>query len=78
MPRCYVTGAEITRDDAFVLDLTAAHRTLRELKEKVATLERQLGATDRVPVPNRGGPGMFQRKYLRLVSRSVALALAAA
>lgn len=58
MPRCYVTGAEITRDDAFVLDLTAAHRTLRELKEKVATLERlvaQLGAGEAEEVVSLDG-----------------------
>jgi hypothetical protein len=80
MARCYLTGVEITLDDAFVLNLTTAHRTLRELKEKVATLERliaQLGGTDLVPIPNRGGAGTFLRKDRRVVSRPMALALAA-
>lgn len=80
MARCYLTGVEIKLDDAFVLDLTTAHRTLRELKEKVATLERliaQLGGTDRVPIPNRDGAGTYLRKDRRVISRSVALALGA-
>lgn len=80
MARCYLTGVEIKLDDAFVLDLTTAHRTLRELKEKVATLERliaQIGGTDRVPIPNRDGAGTYFRKDRRVVSRSVALALGA-
>jgi hypothetical protein len=80
MARCYLTGVEIPLDEAFVLDLTTAHRALRELKEKVATLERlvaQLGGTDLVPIPNRRGAGTFLRKDRRVVSRAVALALAA-
>lgn len=80
MAQCYLTGVEIQLEDAYILDLTTAHRTLRELKQKVATLERliaQLGATDVVPVPNRAEGGTFLRKDRRVVSRSVALALGA-
>lgn len=80
MAQCYLTGVEIQLEDAYILDLTTAHRTLRELKQKVATLERliaQLGATDVVPVPNRAEAGTFLRKDRRLVSRAVALALGA-
>lgn len=80
MARCYLTGVEIKLDDAFVLDLTVAHRTLRELKEKVTTLERliaQLGGSDVVPIPSRRGAGAYLRKDRRVVSKPVALALGA-
>lgn len=80
MARCYLTGVEIKLDDAFVLDLTTVHRTLRELREKTATLERlivQLGGTEVVPIPNRDGTGMYLRKDRRVVSEPVALALGA-
>lgn len=46
MARCYLTGVEIPLDQAFVLDLTVAHRVMRDLRERLATLERltaQLG-----------------------------------
>jgi hypothetical protein len=80
MARCYLTGVEIKLDDAFVLDLTIAYRTVRELKEKVATLERliaQLGRSDEVPIPDRGGTGTHLRKDRRVVSGPVAVALGA-
>ncbi len=80
MARCYLTGIEISLDDAFVLDLTVAHRLLRELRERVATLERlvaQLGEADRVQVRNRDGSGTVMRKDRRVVSHSMAQALSA-
>lgn len=80
MARCYLTGVEIKLDDAFVLDLTTVHRTLRELREKTAPLERlivQLGESDVAPIPSRGGTSNYLRKDRRIVSRTVALALGA-
>jgi len=80
MARCYLTGVDVPLEESYVLDLTAAHRALRELKEKVATLERliaQLGPTDAVSIPNRAGGGVFLRKDRRVVSRSMAAALGA-
>jgi len=80
MARCYLTGVDVDLEDAFVLDLTVAHRTLRELRDRAATLERlitQLGGTDLVPIPNREGGAPWLRKDRRLVSRAMALALAA-
>jgi hypothetical protein len=77
MARCYLTGVEIPLDEAFVLDLTAAHQAARDLKEKLTRVERlvsQLGATDPVPI----APGLQQqltRRDRRVVSASVARVL---
>jgi len=77
MARCYLTGVEIALDEAFVLNLTVAHRVMRDLRERLATLERlttQLGEKDRVIVRYR--QGSHARQDRRVVSKSVAGALA--
>jgi hypothetical protein len=81
MARCYVTGVGISLDEAFVLDLTVAHRVMRDLRERLATLERltaQLGEKDRVEIRRRDGAGARTRLDRRVVSKSVAAALAEA
>lgn len=79
MARCYLTGVGISLDEAFVLDLTVAHRVMRDLRERLATLERltaQLGEKDRVTIRHRGGSGSHTRHDRRVVSKAVATALA--
>lgn len=79
MARCYLTGVGISLDEAFVLDLTIAHRVVRDLRERLATLERltaQLGEKDPVTIRHRGGAGSHTRQDRRLVSKAVATALA--
>lgn len=79
MARCYLTGVGISLDEAFVLDLTIAHRVMRDLRERLATLERltaQLGEKDPVTIRHRGGSGSHTRQDRRVVSSSVATALA--
>lgn len=81
MARCYLTGVGIALEEAFVLDLTVAHRVMRELRERLATLERltaQLGEKDRVTVRHRGAATPHIRQDRRIVSKSVATALAEA
>lgn len=81
MARCYLTGVGIPLDEAFVLDLTVAHRAMRELQERLATLERltaQLGENDRITVRHRGGSGSHTRQDRRIVSKAVAAALSEA
>jgi hypothetical protein len=78
MARCYLTGVGISLDEAFVLDLTVAHRVLRDLRERLATLERltaQLGEKDSVTIQRRGSSGSHTRQDRRVVSKSVATAL---
>jgi len=79
MARCYLTGVEIALEDAFMLNLSIAHRVMRDLRERLATLERltaQLGEKDRVTVRYR--QGSHTRDDRRVVSKSVAAALAEA
>ena len=81
MARCYLTGVEISLEDAFVLDLTAVHRIMRDLRERLGTLKRltaQLGERDAVTIRQRGATGSRTRHDRRLVSKSVAEALAEA
>lgn len=49
MAKCFVTGVEISLDEAYVLDGSAARRLLRDLRQRVASLQRlieQLGSKD--------------------------------
>lgn len=78
MARCYLTGVGISLDEAFVLDLTVAHRVMRDLRERLTTLERltaQLGEKDRVTIQRRGSSDSHTRQDRRVVSKSVATAL---
>jgi hypothetical protein len=81
MARCYLTGVGIALDEAFVLDLSVAHRVMRDLRERLATLERltsNLGEKDRVTIHQRGGAGTRERQDRRVVSKTVATALSEA
>jgi hypothetical protein len=81
MARCFITGVELKLEESYVLDITVAHRALRELRQQAASLERiiqQLGQRDDTEIFDRkkGEPAI--RKDRRLVSPSVAEALSAA
>ena len=81
MARCYLTGVGIGLEEAFVLDLTAVHRVMRDSRERLGTLERlaaQLGQLDAVTIRQRDATGSRTRHDRRLVGKSVADALAEA
>lgn len=81
MAKCFITGIEVTLEDAQVLDLGAAHRALRDLRQRVAVLERmitQLGERDEVEFFDPRSRATRTRSDRRLVSTTVAQALAAA
>jgi hypothetical protein len=40
MPKCFLTGIEIPMENAYLLDCGAAQRALRNLKLRVAAVER--------------------------------------
>jgi len=81
MAGCFITGIELTLEESYMLDITVAHRALKELRRQAASLERliqQLGQRDDAEVFDRRNGQMTVRKDRRLVSPSVAQALSAA
>ena len=81
MPRCFVTGIEIGLDEAFALDVSEVHRAMRELRSQLDALEKlmvQLGVYDKVELKDRRTGKPFTRLDTRLVSATVAHALAEA
>jgi hypothetical protein len=80
MPKCFLTGVEIDLETAHMLDLSAARHLLRDLRQRVASLERlidQLGKRDIVEVSSPG-TGPRSRKDCRLISKTLAEALCSA
>ncbi|MFB3906042.1 MAG: hypothetical protein ACE15E_21570 [Acidobacteriota bacterium] len=78
MAKCYLTGVDLALTDAWVLDEGAARRALRDLRLKVATLERllqELGQRDEVEAVDRESGSRFIRRDRRLVTVCVAKAL---
>ena len=81
MPRCYITGIEIGFEEAYALDVSEMHRAIRELKSQLDALEKlmaQFGAYDKVELTDRRTGKPFTRMDARLVSATVAHALAEA
>lgn len=81
MAKCFITGIEVAMENAQVFDLGAAHRALRDLRQRVAVLERlitQLGERDEVEFFDPKTRATRTRLDRRLVSTTVAQALAAA
>lgn len=79
MPRCYITGIEIGFEEAYALDVSEMHRAIRELKGQLDALEKlmaQFGAYDKVELTDRRTGKPFTRLNARLVSATVAHALA--
>lgn len=79
MARCFLTGVQIKLDDAYLLDVGAARRLLRELSDQMETLQRllaQLAPRDEVTCVDHRRGGTFVRRDRRLVSSTVASALA--
>lgn len=81
MPRCSITGIEIGFEEAYALDVSEMHRAIRELKSQLDALEKlmaQFGAYDKVELTDRRTGKPFTRLDARLVSATVAHALAEA
>lgn len=81
MPKCFITGVEVPLDNAYVLDLRAAHRALKDLRQRVAALERlieQLSPKDDVEVHDNKTDTTRVRSDRRLVTETVARALCVA
>ncbi|MGO8735221.1 MAG: hypothetical protein ACLQVM_20785 [Terriglobia bacterium] len=79
MSKCFLTGIEVPLESAFVLDRGATKRALRNLRERLAALERllsQLGQKDSVERFDPRSKTMKARVENRLVCPSVAAALA--
>lgn len=81
MPKCFITGVEVALEESSLLDVSAARYLLRDLHQRVASLQRlidQLGERDEVNTVNRNTGVKFVRRDHRLVSRSIAQAIAEA
>lgn len=80
MAKCFLTGIEVALENAYVLDRGATRRALRNLRERLAALERllsQLGPKDSVERFDPRSKTTKARVENRLVCPSVAAALAA-
>lgn len=75
-----MTGIDIQLEDAYVLDRREANAVLRDLREKVKTLERlivELGQFERVVLPHGRDGRPFTRLDSRLICFDIAKALSA-
>jgi len=80
MPKCFFTGIEIQMEDAYLLDRGAAKRALRNLRLRLAAVERlvsQLGPKDEVEAYDHRSNSTKVRSERRLVCATVAGALSA-
>jgi hypothetical protein len=78
MAKCFLTGIEVPLDKAYLLDRGAAQRALRNLRLRIAAVERlvsQLGPKDDVPVFDPKAKTTRTRSERRLVCPTVATAL---
>jgi hypothetical protein len=78
MAKCFLTGIEVPLDKAYLLDRGAAQRALRNLRQRIAAVERlvsQLGPKDDVPVFDPKSKTTRTRSERRLVCPTVATAL---
>jgi len=78
MPKCFLTGIEIPMENAYLLDCGAAQRALRNLKLRVAAVERivaQLGPKDKTETYDYKSKSTKVRPERRLVCQTVAAAL---
>jgi hypothetical protein len=80
MPKCFFTGIEIQMEDAYLLDRSAAKRALRNLRLRLAAVERlvsQLSPKDDVEAYDHRSNSTKVRSERRLVCATVAGALSA-
>ncbi len=81
MAKCFVTGVVMPLNESYVLNIGAAYRALRDLKQRMNALERllqQFGARDKVEHYNPRTKQCRIRLEHRLVSSSMARALSTA
>lgn len=81
MARCYLTGVEMSLEDAYVLHRRAVHHHLAALKDRTASLQRLVAQLSPLDVEEPFMPGKAssadrptQRRH-RLVCKAVAEAL---
>lgn len=81
MAKCFITGLDVDMKDAYVLDVGAATRALRSLRQQTAALDRlveQLSPKDEIEYFDVRRQAMWVRKDRRVVAPTVAQALSAA
>lgn len=78
MAKCFFTGIDVPITQAYVLDLAAAYRALRSLRQRVSALERliqQLGPRDDCEIFDSKTLEISIRKDRRVISPAVAKVL---
>ncbi len=78
MAKCFITGVELVVTKSYVIDIPAAHRALRDMRQRTATLERlikQLSPLDDIDIYDVRVHAHVKKKFRRLVSAQVATAL---
>lgn len=81
MAKCFFTGVEAPSKEMYVLDVPAAHRVLRDLRKRIAVIERlveQLGMKDDVELYDIRRRQSRTIRMFRMVSRRAAEVLAVA
>lgn len=79
MAKCFMTGVELPIEKTYLLDVGEAHRALKHLRQRTASVERligQLGALDDVEIYDAKKHANITRKDKRLICESIAKALA--
>jgi hypothetical protein len=81
MAKCFITGVELNISNGYVLDIAAAQRALRNMRLRVASLERliqQLSPRDNAEVYDVQQHKYVTKTFRRVVSAQVGAALAVA
>lgn len=63
--KCFYTGIELKRDEAYLLDIGEARRILQELRNKAESVEnliKEMGEIDVVEITSREGKKIKQRR----------------
>lgn len=81
MAKCFFTGVEAPTKEMYVLDVSAAHRVLRDLRKRITVIERlveQLGMKDDVELYDIRRRQSRTIRMFRMVSHRAAEVLAVA
>jgi len=81
MAKCFLTGVDLEIEQAYILDLGAAFRACKDLRQRLATIERliqQFGSLDDASVFDPKNRVYVTKKRHRLISSAMAQALSSA
>ena len=74
MMKCYITGIELNKETAYVLNVSQTKQVMRELKNKYDGMGKmifELGICDKVEIVDKNGKKVKQRR-MRLLCKQLA------